>query len=231
MKFTWLEKLAYAIYNDVVGGLSGITPNVRLSIEQIEDEIINERLTIIKEYALKGITPYKDLYTAIHCLDVDCKPIEKCGKCGNLSKYPQTEIAHVEIPQIVNDLGSLAIDYFGTIDRNTPFKVYTDISYQFHKYNRWLGDKPYVYIDTTPNDKNMYDCYIFNAPLLKTVTIIAVFKDPRQLEIFPCCNNGDDIVNFNSISNDIQRRLTEKKLRYYRTIPSQIMLDHGVVKP
>jgi len=39
-----------------------------------------------------------------------------------------------------------------------------------------------VYIDTTPNANGMYDGFIFNAPLLKSISIIAIFKDPRQLE-------------------------------------------------
>lgn len=225
MQIDWLNKLSSAIYNDIIAGLSGLSSNPRISMEQLEDDIIDERLTIIKEYAIKGLVPYKDLYTSITCLEVDCKPIEKCGICGIGSKFKQTEIPHVEIPQIVNDLGSLAVDYFGTIDRETPFKVYTDISYQYHKYDRWIGRKPYVYIDTTPNENNMYDCYLFNVPLLKTVTIIAVFKDPRQVLGFSCCNNGD-VINFNSIANDIKRRLTEKKVRWYRQLATPINLDH-----
>ena len=228
-KFTWIEKLASAIYNDIMTGLSGITPNMKISMEQLEDEIVNERLAIIKEYLIKGILPLRDLYDSLTCLDVDCKPIEKCGRCAQFSKYPQTEIAHVEIPQLMTILGAQAIDYFGTIDRNTPFKVYMDISFQFHKYNRWLGDKPFVYIDTTPNENNMYDCYIFNAPLLKTVTVVGIFKDPRQLIDTQCC--GKEIQNFNSLTNDIQRRLTEKKFRFYRSLPNTPTLDNGVIKP
>jgi len=32
----------------------------------------------------------------------------------------------------------------------------------------------------------MLDCYIFNAPLIKQITFIGIFKDPRQLEDFQC---------------------------------------------
>jgi hypothetical protein len=39
--------------------------------------------------------------------------------------------------------------------------------------------KPFVYIDTTPNERGMYDCFIFNAPLIKEVSVVAIFKDPR----------------------------------------------------
>jgi hypothetical protein len=224
-----LNKLASAILNDILSGLRGITSNISLSVEQLEDDIIDERLTIIKEYALKGLLPVKDLVTSINCLEVDCKPIENCNLCNSNLNIRETKIPHVEIPQIVTDLGVDAIQYFGTVDRNTPFKIYTDISYQYHKYNRWLGRKPYIYIDTSPNENGMYDCYIFNAPLIKTLSIIAVFKDPRQLEQFTCCN-AEEVSNMNFLTNDIKRRITEKKVRWYRNLAAPNLPNDQVAK-
>jgi hypothetical protein len=61
----------------------------------------------------------------------------------------------------------------------------------------------------------MYDAWIFNAPLLKKISVIAIFKDPRQLSEYDCCK-GDEIDNFSFLSTEIKKRLTEKKLRYYR---------------
>lgn len=225
-----LNKLASAILNDILSGLRGITSNISLSVEQLEDDIIDERLTIIKEYALKGLLPVKDLVTSINCLEVDCKPIENCNLCNSNLNVRETNIPHVEIPQIVTDLGVDAIQYFGTVDRNTPFKIYTDISYQYHKYNRWLGRKPYIYIDTSPNENGMYDCYIFNAPLIKTLSIIAVFKDPRQLEQFTCCN-AEEVSNMNFLTNDIKRRITEKKVRWYKNLNTIQLPNDQVPKP
>lgn len=224
-----LNKLASAILNDILSGLRGITSNISLSVEQLEDDIIDERLTIIKEYALKGLLPVKDLVTSINCLEVDCKPIENCNLCNSNLNVRETNIPHVEIPQIVTNLGVDAIQYFGTVDRNTPFKIYTDISYQYHKYNRWLGRKPYIYIDTSPNENGMYDCYIFNAPLIKTLSIIAVFKDPRQLEQFTCCN-AEEVSNMNFLTNDIKRRITEKKVRWYRNLAAPNLPNDQVAK-
>lgn len=224
-----LNKLASAILNDILSGLRGITSNISLSVEQLEDDIVDERLTIIKEYALKGLLPVKDLVTSINCLEVDCKPIENCNLCNSNLNVRETNIPHVEIPQIVTDLGVDAIQYFGTVDRNTPFKIYTDISYQYHKYNRWLGRKPYIYVDTSPNENGMYDCYIFNAPLIKTLSIIAVFKDPRQLEQFTCCN-AEEVSNMNFLTNDIKRRITEKKVRWYRSLAAPNLPNDQVAK-
>ena len=69
----------------------------------------------------------------------------------------------------------------------------------------------------TPNENNMYDCFVFNAPLLKQISVTAIFKDPRQLEHYGCCPIND-IDNFTFINNEIKRRLTEKKIRYYRQL-------------
>ena len=224
-----IEQLSSVIYNNVVSGIEGNHVDRKFSQAQIEDDIVNERLTIIKEYALKGLLPVKDLVTSINCLEVDCKPIENCNLCNSNLNVRETNIPHVEIPQIVTDLGVDAIQYFGTVDRNTPFKIYTDISYQYHKYNRWLGRKPYIYIDTAPNENGMYDCYIFNAPLIKTLSIIAVFKDPRQLEQFTCCN-AEEVSNMNFLTNDIKRRITEKKVRWYRNLAAPNLPNDQVAK-
>lgn len=66
----------------------------------------------------------------------------------------------------------------------------------------------------------MYDCFVFNAPLLGQVSITAIFKDLRQLENYECCTElRDDNMTF--INNEIKKRLTEKKLRYYRAMAPQ----------
>jgi hypothetical protein len=77
-------------------------------------KVVDERLQIIKEYSLKGILPVRDLLLSINCIDVDCKSLERCrfnsDGCDSLT-------AHFEIPQLLNDFGSLAIDYIGSTDR------------------------------------------------------------------------------------------------------------------
>ena len=77
--YNTIEKLASAIKNDVLGGLRGYHTNISLNIEQLCDEIINERLQVLKEYSLKGILPAKDLYMSINCIEVDCKDLERCN--------------------------------------------------------------------------------------------------------------------------------------------------------
>ena len=217
--YNQIEKLASAIRSDVVSGLRGYHANMSMSLEQLMDEIVDERLQILKEYSLKGVLPVKDLYLSINCIPVDCKDLERCRcntECGTVK-------AHFEIPQIVNDYGSLSIDYIGSSDRQNPFIYYTSsTAYRYHKYRKRGKNKPYVWIDTTPNENGMYDCFVFNAPLLGQVSITAIFKDLRQLEKYGCCTELQD-DNMTFINNEIKKRLTEKKIRYYKNMQSQIL--------
>lgn len=207
-----IEKLASAIYNDIVSGLAGIVSNPTISREQLEDDVVDERLQIIKEYSLKNLIPRNDLLMGIHCIDVDCKSLDKCPCNGPTYTSP---IAHFEIPQLVNDLNADSVEYIGSVDRQIMFKVYTNTSYQYHSSLRRGANKPYVYIEPIPNENNKYDAWIFNAPLIKKVSAIAIFKDPRQLMDYDCCK-GDDIENYTFLAAEIKKRLTEKKIRYYR---------------
>lgn len=209
-----LENLVSAIQNNVVSGLGGAVQNNRFSLEQIEDSVINERLVIIKEYSLKNIIPKKDLMLSINCLPVDCEALDGC--CNGLENSGK-QTQHVQLPQIINDYGNEAIDYFGATDRQLEFTVYTNNQFTNHKYRRRGSNKPYVWIRTTPNLNNFYDAYIFNAPMLKKVTITAMFKDPRQLIDFTCCT-PTEIYNMNFIDREIEKRVTESFIRYYRQL-------------
>lgn len=211
-----VEKLASAIYNNIVGGLAGITSTPNLSLLQLQDDVIDERLQIIKEYAAKNLIPRNDLLMSLNCIDVDCKSLDKCPN----NKDYSLPIAHFEMPQIVNDLAQESIEFIGSIDRNIQFKIYTNTAWQYHKNLRRGAEKPFVYIEPTPNVNNMYDAWIFNVELLKKISVIAIFKDPRQLEQYDCFK-GDDIENYSFISTEIKKRLTEKYLRYYRQLAAQ----------
>lgn len=221
-----VEKLASAIYNDIVSGLSGYTSTPSISIDQLQDDVVDERLQIIKEYSLKNLIPRNDLLMSINCIDTDCKSLDKCPCSGTTYSKPQL---HFEIPQIVNDLAQESIEFIGSIDRNVQFKVYTNTAYQYHIYSRRGANKPFVYIEPTPNENNMYDAWIFNAPLLKKVSVIFIPKDPRQLLQYDCCA-GDDLENYTFLSAEIKKRLTEKKIRYYRQLWQQPQPNNQVIK-
>lgn len=211
-----IEKLSSAIINDVYAGLSGANANPNISMAQIQDEVIETREAVIKEWYLKGLLKPHDLMLSINCIDVDCADPAKCCESGK-SKL------HFEIPVLMNDLGNDAVDWIGTIDKEIRYDVYYTLdALKYRKYKKRGANKPYVYIDKTPNANGMYDGWIFNAPFVKSISITAIFKDPRQLEYFSCCNNND-FLEIGSVTSEVKRRLTEQKIRYYRGQYAQVL--------
>ena len=214
----YIEKLASQIINDILSGLRGYHNNISISREQVEDEIVAYRLSILKDYFLKGIYPIKDLLMAINCIEVDCDSLERCSCADNIKN-----IKHFQIPQLVTQYGKQAIDYLGSIDRQNKFKIITSLTeLQNLKYRRRQSNKPYVWIDFAPNSNGMLDCFIFNAPFVKQISIVAVFKDPRQLKQYQCCSeNMDDNVSF--IDQIVKDKLTKDKVTYYRQLQAPIL--------
>lgn len=211
-------KLASAIYNDIVSGLRGYNANPTLSLEQLEDEVAEERLFLIKQYILKGIIPKNDLLRTITCIPVDCKDIENCQDCRQKISpdWEGTPTMHFEIPLLLTDFGQVGIEYVGSPDLQNPFVVYTKPNtLKYRKYRKWGSNKPYVYINVAPNENGMCDCWIFNAPFIKKVSVIAVFKDERDLAKFGCSCESD---NMSFLDSEIKERLTKKKIYYYRQL-------------
>ena len=231
MAWTSIKRLADAIFNDVVSGLRGYHQNMSMSKEQLEEEVVQMRLAVIKEYMLKGILPIDDLLMSLNCIPVDCESLDKCH-CNGISCGEPT--AHFQIPQLLFDFGlHNTIRYVGSSDKQHSFLVYTkpiDKVRTYQKYRKRGKEKPWVYIDVTPNQDGLLDCYIFGAPLIKQISVVAVFKDPRQLEEFQCDCEADDITNkvtqmdnnLNFLDIVIKDRLTQQKLRYYRQYAAPI---------
>lgn len=216
-----LDKLASAIRNDIVSGLQGYNTNYSISLEQLKDDIIDERLLIIQELKQAGTLPIQELLTSINCIDVKCGDITKCSSCSsNRELFGDAEpTLHFEIPQLMINNGLYVIHYLGSVDKQLPFKYgtsYYNIK-SYSKYRRRNKNKPYVYIDPSPNANGMCDCYVFNAPLLKQVSITAVFKDPRQLDGYSCCK-GEEDDNMSYINALIKERVATKKIKYYRQL-------------
>ena len=232
MAYTTIRRLADIISNDVRSGLRGYHQNMSMSIEQLEEEIVLMRLQIMKEYMMQGALPIQDLLMSVNCIPVDCESLDKCG-C-NSQTCGSDPIAHFQIPQLLFDFGlKKEIYYVGTTDKQNPFIVYTkpfDVLSTIQKYRKRGKNRPWVYIDITPNQEGLLDCYIFEAPLIKQVSVIGIFKDPRQLEDFQC--NCDDPSqdratqmdnNFNFIDNIVKERLTKQKLYYYKQFSAPLL--------
>lgn len=210
-----LDKLASQAYNSITGGLAGITASTNISVEQLVDEIVQTRLYVMQKYALKNQLPVKELYMSINCIPVDCASLDKC--CSADTNFSKPEL-HFEIPQLFLGANDATIQYIGSIDKQVKFKVYTDPKiFRVHKYKIRGASKPFVYIDITPNKNNKLDGYIFNAPLLETLSITAIFKDLRDLEEFTCCDYDLDKINTTSwLDNEVIDTVVKKYFTYYR---------------
>ena len=214
-----VNDISSAIINDLFSG-NFIKAEDRslLSIDQLEDEVIEERASVIKEMFLKGILNKKDVLYALNCVSVDCKDQNKCT-CKNLGIVKTAK--HFEIPVLMPGLGSEAIAYIGSTDRTHSYKIFynresLDYYKYFQKYSRVKKNRPYVYIELTPNENGMFDGWIFNAPMVQNIAVIGVFQNPRQLEKYNCCSSGD-YMEMGMLSGEIKTRILNKKIRLYRS--------------
>ena len=215
-----VNQIASAIINDLFSGnLVSLSNRAMISQDQIEDEVIETRNAVIKDWYLKNALNLSDMMVAINCIEVDCKDQNKCSCISSLANAKMAK--HFEIPQLMPGLGSDALMFVGSTDRSNSFKIYYNleaIKYQQHyqRYRKKPNPKPFVYVEKTPNENGMYDCWIFDAPFVQYIAVIGIFKDPRQLEKYNCC---DDIeyLEMGAISNEIKNRILQKKIQLYRT--------------
>ena len=215
-----VNQITSAIINDLFSGnLVSLSNRSMISQDQIEDEVLETRSAVIKDWYLKNMLNLSDMMVAINCIEVDCKDQNKCSCMSSLANAKMAK--HFEIPQLMPGLGADALMFVGSTDRSNAFKVYYNleaIKYQQHyqKYRKRPNLKPFVYIEKTPNENGMYDGWIFNAPLVQYIAVIGIFKDPRQLEQYNCCNDID-YLEMGAISNEIKNRILQKKIQLYRT--------------
>lgn len=203
-----------AVYNLVMDGLKGASINSSLLIGQVEDEYINERLKVIEEINMIGKLNYKDLYLPLRGLKASCSNIERV--CNDTSA--KENIKKIEIPQIISSIGSRSINYFGAKDMTLNFRVYMDVNdLMSNKYKRSKNNNPYVWIDITPNENNMNDAFIFNAPYIVDASVIGAFKDVRQVESLGCCATSE-LHNISSIDSEVIKRLAAKYIEAHRKL-------------
>jgi hypothetical protein len=214
-----INEISSAIINDLFSGnLVTLSNRSMISQEQIEDEVVEQRNAVIKEWFLKNLLKKEDMMSAINCVEVDCKDQNKCSCVSSLANAKMAK--HFEIPQLAPGLGPESLAFVGSTDRSNSFKIYYSleaIKYQqyYQKYRRRPNRKPFVYIEKTPNENGKYDGWIFDAPLVKYIAVIGIFKDPRDLKEYNCCQDTD-YMEMGAISNEVKNRILQKKIQLYR---------------
>lgn len=215
-----LDKIVSAIYSDLYSGTAGFNANPTISIEQLEDEVVEKRQGVIIDLFAKNLLKLEDLAVSLNCIEVDCDNMVKCDSCDKGALVVKNQ-AHFEIPQLLTTLGEGAVIYIGSADGTIPYRVYFSMeSTKANQYRRRGNKEPFVFVDATPNANQMCDCWLFNAPFAKQLKVTAVFKDLRQLEEFTCCRDFD-YLDFGIISDEVKNRVKKDKFAFYRENLSQ----------
>lgn len=205
------SKLASAIYNDIHGGLKGMTNEWTLSIDQLEDDIANCRIRLIQDAIDSDIRVMSKYATSIRCISVDCKDIENCDCFDN--DLPKKSMPHFEMPVPFMNGGDASIVYIGSIDMMERYPVFTNYEQMYAlKYRRVKLRKPYVFLNMAPNGRGFLDGYIFNAPYVQSVTVVGAFKDARKYLETYCCEYDD---NSDILNSQIAEIITKEKIAYY----------------
>lgn len=220
-----IEQITSAVFNNVVSGLKGATANFPFSYEQVEDSIINERINVVKEFAIKGLLPFRDVSDRIGCIKLDCKSIDRCCNSG----VSEDNIKHFEIPQLLIDHNLQSNMYAGPADGSESYRIFTNYSWRMNKHKVSKKQRPFVWIDPVVNKNNMYDGFVFNNKYLSEITIVGVLKDPRDLAEFSCCTGESN--NPTILDTEIEKRVTEKFLRYYRATAAPLTPNDQTSKP
>ena len=165
-------KVLHVVGKDILRFHAIIWPIILMAIgEPISFDLLVHGWYMMKDGKMsksKGNVVYPDQLIAKYGLDSFRYYIVRELPYGGDGVFTPEDFVSRFNTDLVNDYGNLAIDYIGSVDRQLPFVCYTSLSnYRNHKYRKRGKDKPYVWIDTTPNENGMCDCFIFNAPLLK----------------------------------------------------------------
>lgn len=210
-----VNQIASAVWNDLFGG-SVIPPSNRslISLEQLEDEVIEIRKSVISEFYRRSLLSINDVSYAVNCIEISCEDMNRCP-CKSL---PGKIAQHFEIPKLLDALGNDAIIFIGSVDRVVSYRIYNSLAAaNYQAFKKRHADEPYVFIDKTPNKNGMIDGWIMNAPFVKYISVVGIFDDPRKLEAFNCCQS-DGYLEMGSLSQEIIRRMLVNKTQLYRNI-------------
>lgn len=214
-----INEQAYAVLNNIVSGLKGMTGTMSIPIQQVEEDIILERALVIKEYLAKDLLKGNGVSQTIPSISTSPKELSRIDK--GLEKAPW-----FQMPQLITDFGDDCIIYAGSSDRSTPFQVYLNKNWIYHQYKRRGAHKPFIYIDCSPNSIGWLDCFVVNAPFISEISVTGVFRDPREVDDLICGRfhtgkstyHSTEYNDSSHIATETIKRLSEKYIRYYRQL-------------
>jgi hypothetical protein len=218
-----INQLASAIDNNVRTGLKGVT-NYSYSMEQLEAEVVIERVRILATRAKQPVFRIDGFTQEINEVPVNIAPLAKTKITipGAISRL------HFRIPALVNVLQEDAIEYIGPVKREgMGWRVYFGADHVLHKHRPATGKRPYIYIDPVVGEDGFVDGWLLNITGTVTqIAISAVFANPEDILSFGLQNEQDVYLPVpEDVAEEIIRRLSNKYLQYYRQYQAQIQIN------
>lgn len=220
-----LDELTAAVQNEISAGTEGVT-NFSYSYEQLEDEVTLMYSGLLESYSKQPFFVPENYMQGIDCIKLDKKCLTNCCKVGG--KRP---VWHFEIPQLVNiNHNKKVINYLGIADKLNEANFSKEFSWYFdtkdmisHGYRILANKNPFVWIDPAVNGHSMHDVYLFNAPGygLKFVSIRAIFRNPKAILAYDCCDKNNGFQIDDKIAQKILQVLPQQKIAYYARLNSQ----------
>lgn len=210
-----INEIASAIRNNLGNGLKEV-PNHAYSIEQLREEVSNERNLIILEESKKGTLNTRYFTQKYDNLELNLATFPYEGYSATHGPVP-----HIRIPKLAMVQNGSAFEYIGPPDMNKNFKVYTDFTFANHKYSRVIGKLPYVYVDLAHNADGYNNVYFFNLNNtgLKYISVRAIFSDPvRILDEDGYFGEDEEFPAPSSVQEMIIDRITNKWVKWYKQL-------------
>ena len=148
---------------------------------------------------LSGKVETSSLIQSLNCIPVDCEAISLC--CG-IETFDNK--LHFKIPKLATYVGS-PISFIGLVDRSEEFMFSIGGTWKSKAGGKYTKHLPYVWINA-----EMTDGFIFNPPTddIATISIDAIFEDPRTLADYACCPDDVDVSIPQWMASEIITRLT-----------------------
>jgi hypothetical protein len=212
------NEIASAVRNHVVDGLSGAVSDQEFSIHQLHDEVDLTRASLVYALSLTQKIDLGSLSQTKSNIPVVCRSMNSA--CDFY--LPGDSIPSISIPKISRLGKGSPILYLGTNDMRDPIDVYYNITdIRDHEIRMTTKHRPFAWVDLgSENGTGMTDIWLFNTESyigLKFLKVIGVYDYPAQV-ISEYSMDETEYPAPPSIQLQIINTLTEKYIRYYRSL-------------